>query len=53
MNEHVQKYPCTCYATGICWIVRHPGVGSEPGSYETEEEAESALLALQESEGKS
>lgn len=48
MDEgHVQRYPCTCHDTGVCWIVRHPDV-RPPVSYDTEEEALEALRRARE-----
>lgn len=44
-NGSVQKYPCTCHNSGICWIVRHPDL-SPPVSYDTEEEAKKVLEGL-------
>ena len=42
---YVQKYPCNCHKSGICWIVRHPNL-KPPISYDTEEEAKKELDKL-------
>jgi len=44
VNEegYVEKYPCSCFSTGICWVVRHKKV-KPPISYSTEEEANKEL----------
>jgi hypothetical protein len=39
-------YPCDCFATGICWIVRHP-ILEVPVSFETEVEARVFLEGLE------
>jgi hypothetical protein len=41
----IQKYPCSCYESGICWIVRHSSLPF-PISLETEEEAQEYLKEI-------
>lgn len=38
MKPYIQKYPCTCHESGICFIARHPDL-RPPVSFSTEKEA--------------